>query len=115
MKRGESFWPVERDGSGERGEERQGHRDQAGEQSRQSRASLRILLRLAPPWPSLRRCGLHLRLRCTPRLPHLRLFRASAYAFRTSCWWGTEPETRYHEVSAASAVWTALAESTCIV
>lgn len=84
-RRGEAGAPYAKRGSGEGvgGDARQGHRDQAGEQSRQSRAALRILSRLAPPWPSLRRCGLHLRLRYTPRLPHLRLFRASAYAFRT--------------------------------
>lgn len=81
----------------------------------QSRATLRIFLRLAPPSLSLRRCGLHLRLRRTPRLPHLRLFRASADAFRIRVGGARNPETRDHEVSADSAVWTALDESTSTV
>lgn len=81
----------------------------------QSRATLRIFLRLAPPSPSLRRCGLHLRLRRTPRLPHLRLFRASADAFRIRVGGARNPETRNHEVSADSAVWTVLDESTSTV
>lgn len=81
----------------------------------QSRATLRIFLRLAPPSPSLRRCGLHLRLRRTPRLPHLRLFRASADAFRIRVGGARNPETRDHEVSADSAVWTALDGSTWTV
>lgn len=104
-------------GSGERGEERSEHRYQAGEQRFvQSWATLRIFLRLAPPSPSLRRCGLHLRLRRTPRLPHLRLFRASADAFRIRVGGArNSTETRDHEVSADSAVWTALDESTSTV
>lgn len=81
----------------------------------QSRATLRIFLRLAPPTPSLRRCGLHLRLRRTPRLPHSRLFRASADAFRVRVGGARNPETRDHEVSADSAVWTALDGSTSTV
>lgn len=100
-------------GSGERGEERPVPSRWA--EFVQSRATLRIFLRLAPPSPSLRRCGLHLRLRRTPRLPHLRLFRASADAFRIRVGGARNPETRDHEVSADSTVWTALDESTSTV
>lgn len=44
------------------------HEAKAGERSRQSRPTSRTVFRLAPPCFASRRCGLHLRLRQSPRL-----------------------------------------------